>query len=289
MPIQQHISVLLNEVIESFDILKSGGIVADCTIGGGGHAEGLLSNYPLITLIGLDRDSKALEISRKRLERFEKRVQLFEANFSDLDSVLDSIKVQKLNGIFADLGMSSFQLDDEKRGFSFEKSAPLDMKMGLNTKSAFDVLNTYSEKEIARIIYEYGEERFSRRIARRVVESRPIATTDQLVKIVVSSIPRTAQKRWKSTLRRVFQAIRIEVNTELDNLRILIETSRKRLEVGGRLAIISFHSLEDRIVKRAFLSEGFVPITKKPITPSELERTSNSRSRSAKLRIAEKV
>lgn len=285
----QHISVLLNEVIESFDILKDGGMVADCTIGGGGHAEGFLSKYPLITLIGLDRDSKALEISRKRLERFEKRVQLFEANFSDLDSVLDSIKAPKLKAIFADLGMSSFQLDDEKRGFSFEKNAPLDMKMGLNTKSAFDVLNTYSEKEIARIIYEYGEERFSRRIARRVVESRPIATTDQLVRIVISSIPRTAQKRWKSTLRRVFQAIRIEVNTELDNLRILIETSRKRLEVGGRIAIISFHSLEDRIVKRAFLGEGFVPMTKKPITPSESERIGNSRSRSAKLRIAKKV
>ncbi len=285
----QHISVLLSEVIESFDNLRSGGIVVDCTIGGGGHAEAFLSKYPLITLIGLDRDSKALKIARERLEKFGDRVQLFEANFSDLDSILDSIKVQKLNAIFADLGMSSFQLNDEKRGFSFEKKAPLDMKMGLNTKSASDVLNTYSEKEIARIIYEYGEEHFSRRIARRIVESRPITTTDQLVKVIISSIPQAARKRWKGTLRRVFQAIRIEVNDELNNLRTLIETSRKRLKFGGRIAIISFHSLEDRIVKRAFLEKGFVPITKKPITPSELERSSNPRSRSAKLRIAEKV
>lgn len=281
--------MLLSEVIKSFANLKSGGIVVDCTIGGGGHAESLLSKYPLITLVGLDRDSKALKIAKKRLEKFGDRVQLFEADFSNLDSILDYIKVQKLNAIFADLGVSSFQLNDEERGFSFEKKALLDMKMGLNTKSAFDVLNTYSEKEIARIIHEYGEERFSRRIAHRIVKSRPIVTTDQLVEVVISSIPQAARRRWKGTLRRVFQAIRIEVNDELDNLRILIKTSRKRLEIGGRIAIISFHSLEDRIVKRAFLEKGFVPLTKKPITPSESERLNNPRSRSAKLRVAEKV
>ncbi len=285
----QHVSVLLNESVSFFAALKSGGIIVDCTVGGGGHAEAFLSEYSQARLIGVDRDAKALEVAQKRLKKFGSRVTLVEANFSELDSVLDRVKVEKVDAIFADLGMSSFQLDDERRGFSFQKRAPLDMRMGLNTKSAWDVLNSYSEEEISRIIYEYGEERFSRRIAHRIVESRPVRTTEELSRLVILSMPQAARKRWKSTLRRVFQAIRIEVNDELENLKSLLEISLKRLKSGGRIAIISFHSLEDRMVKRAFMREGFAVITKKPVIPSQLERLDNPKSRSAKLRVAEKV
>lgn len=285
----KHVSVLLNESVSFFGALKNGGTIVDCTVGGGGHAEAFLSEYAQARLIGVDRDANALEVAQKRLKKFGSRVTLVEANFSELESVLDSMKVEKVDAIFADLGMSSFQLDDERRGFSFQKRAPLDMRMGLNTKSAWDVLNSYPEEEISRIIYEYGEERFSRRIAHRIVESRPVRTTEELSRLVILSMPQAARKRWKSTLRRVFQAIRIEVNDELENLKSLLEISLKRLKSGGRIAIISFHSLEDRMVKRAFMGEGFAVITKKPVIPSQLERLDNPKSRSAKLRVAEKV
>ncbi len=285
----KHVSVLLDEVVNSFDHLKNGGIVVDCTLGGGGHAKAILSAYPHATLIGLDRDEIALEIAKDNLRGFENRIKLFKLNFSELNAVLKTLKIPKVQAILADLGMSSFQLDDESRGFSFRTDGPLDMKMGLNEKSAYDVVNTYSEKKLANVIYEYGEERFSRRIARRIVEKRPIRTTSDFVDSIVSAMPGVARKRWKKTVIRVFQAVRIEVNEELNNLKTLLDMSRKYLSKDGRIAIISFHSLEDRMVKRAFLEEEFVPLSKKPVIPSENERRENPRSRSAKLRVAKKA
>ena len=285
----KHVSVLLDEVVNSFDHLKNGGIVVDGTVGGGGHAKAILSAYPNTKLIGLDRDESALEIAHDNLKEFEERIKLFKSNFSELSDVLESLRISKVEAILVDLGMSSFQLDNGKRGFSFRLDGPLDMRMGLNEKSAYDVINTYSKEKLAGIIYEYGEERFSRRIARRVVEKRPIHTTSELTDVIIAAMPRPARKRWKSTVTRVFQAVRIEVNEELKNLKILLETSKKRLSADGRVAVISFHSLEDRMVKRAFLEEEFVPLSKKPVVPSENERKENPRSRSAKLRVAKKA
>ncbi len=282
-------SVLLNEVVSSFDHLKNGGIVVDATVGGGGHAKAILSAYPRTTLIGLDRDESALEIARDNLKELKGRVKLFKSNFSELSDVLESLKISKVQAILGDLGMSSFQLDNGKRGFSFRTDGPLDMRMGLNEKSAYDVINTYSEERLAKIIYEYGEERFSRRIARRIVEKRPIRTTSELTDMIVIAMPSKARRRWKNTVIRVFQAVRIEVNEELKNLKTLLEMAQKCLSVDGRIAVISFHSLEDRMVKRAFLGEEFIPLSKKPVVPSENERRENPRSRSAKLRVAKKA
>ncbi len=282
-------SVLLNEVVSSFDHLKNGGIVVDATVGGGGHAKAILSAYPHTTLIGLDRDESALEIARNNLKDFEGRVKLFKSNFSELSDVLESLKIPKVQAILGDLGMSSFQLDNGERGFSFRVDGPLDMRMGLNEKSAYDVINTYSEEGLAKIIYEYGEERFSRRIARRIVEKRPIRTTSELTDVIVVAMPSKARRRWKNTVIRVFQAVRIEVNEELKNLKTLLEMAKRCLSMDGRIAVISFHSLEDRMVKRAFLGEEFIPLSKKPVVPSENERRENPRSRSAKLRVAKKA
>ncbi len=284
-----HVSVLLNEVVDGLDSLQSGGLVVDCTVGGGGHSEALLLKYPSISIVGIDRDENALKIARERLEGYGARVRLFESRFHEIDSLLDNIGIDKVNAVFADLGMSSFQIDDEDRGFSFKSDSPLDMRMGLNQTSAQDVVNTYSEKDLARVIYEYGEERFSRRIARKIVEERPVGTTGRLVDIIIRSIPGPARKRWKDTVARVFQSIRIEVNEELFGLSRLLEVGKERLAPGGRMAVISFHSLEDRLVKHAFLEDGFRRMTKKPIVPSEEERSENPRSRSAKLRIAERL
>ncbi len=284
----QHTSVLLKEVIEGFENLKNGGILVDCTVGGGGHSEGLLEKYDNISLIGIDRDPVALEIARERLSKFGQRARLFQMNFSDLDRLLDDLGVEKVNGILADLGLSSFQIDSDNRGFSFKKNGPLDMRMGLNAKNAYDVVNYYDVEKLERVIHDYSEERFARRITSSIIEKRPIKSTDELVKAIFSSLPPYAKKDWKKIVTRVFQAIRIEVNEELENLSKLIEISKKRLEKGGRIGVISFHSLEDRIVKYG-LKEGFMIITKKPIVPNNDEIRMNSRSRSAKLRIGERV
>ncbi|BBJ28051.1 16S rRNA (cytosine(1402)-N(4))-methyltransferase RsmH [Athalassotoga saccharophila] len=284
----QHTSVLLKEVVEGFENLKNGGIFVDCTVGGGGHSEGLLEKYEKISLIGMDRDPVALEVAKDRLSKFGQRVRLFQRNFSDLDELLDDLDVEKVDGIFADLGLSSFQIDSEDRGFSFKKSGPLDMQMGLNTKSAYDVVNGYEAEKLEKVIRDYSEERFARRIVSSIIEKRPIKSTNELVEAIFSSLPSYAKKDWKKIVTRVFQAIRIEVNEELENLSKLIEISKKRLKKGGRIGVISFHSLEDRIVKYG-LKEGFVIITKKPIVPDYDEIKMNPRSRSAKLRIGERT
>ncbi len=284
-----HVSVLLEELVEHLENLKEGGICVDCTIGGGGHALALLKKYPSIKLIGIDRDEEALKIASKKLAPFEDRVRLVEANFGELDEVLDALKIEKVDAIVADVGLSSFQIDEEKRGFSFEKDGPLDMRMGLNDKSAYDVINSYDVTTLANLIYYYSDERFSRRIARVVVERRPISTTFELRDAVVSAIPVKYRRNWRKNVSRVFQAVRIEVNGELENLQSLLESAERRLRYEGRIAVISFHSLEDRIVKRKFLTENFRPLTKKPIVPSQEEKKSNPRSRSAKLRVAERA
>ncbi len=285
----QHTSVLLEEVVNGLENLQNGGICVDCTIGGGGHAEALILKYPKISIIGIDRDPQAIKIASERLSPFGMRVRIFQSSFSELDNLLDDLKIDKVDAILADLGLSSFQIDDAQRGFSFKKSSLLDMRMGLNDKSALEVVNTYTAGEIERVIRDFSEERFAKRITSSIIEKRPIETTDELVKVIFSSLPSYAKKDWKKVVTRVFQAIRIEVNDELKNLEKLLEISKRRLNVGGRIAVISFHSLEDRIVKYALKEKEFMPITKKPIIPTAEERTSNPRSRSAKLRISERV
>ncbi len=282
-------SVLLNEVVDGLDHLKTGGRVIDCTVGGGGHAEGLLLKYPNISLIGIDRDESALEVAKGRLSDFENRIVLFRSNFVDLESMLDELKISKVDAIIADLGLSSFQIDEDERGFSFKKNGPLDMRMGLNEKSAYDVVNTYDIEELECVIRDYSEERFSHRIASGIIDNRPIHTTEAFSKVIFSSLPGYAKKDWKKIVTRVFQGIRIEVNDEIENLKKLLGISVTRLRSGGRISVISFHSLEDRLVKRAFLEKEFVPLTKKPIIPDDDEINMNPRSRSAKLRIAERV
>lgn len=285
---EQHTTVLLKAVIDGFENLENGGILVDCTIGGGGHSEGLLERYDKIFVIGIDRDPEALKISRLRLSRFSQRIRTFQRNFAELDDLLNEIGVDKVNGILADLGLSSFQIDSEKRGFSFKKDAFLDMRMGLNSKSAYDVVNYYDGEKLEEVIRNYSEERFARRIANGIIEKRPIRSTGELVEVIFSSLPSYAKKDWKKIVTRVFQAIRIEVNGELENLGKLIEIARKKLEKGGRVGIISFHSLEDRIVKYG-LRDGFIVVTKKPIIPDETEIKMNPRARSAKLRIGERA
>ncbi|MGC8545397.1 MAG: 16S rRNA (cytosine(1402)-N(4))-methyltransferase RsmH [Athalassotoga sp.] len=285
----QHTSVLLKEVVNGFENLQNGGICVDCTIGGGGHTEGLILKYPNISVIGIDRDPQAIKIAGENLSRFGMRVRIFQRSFSDLDDLLDGLGIEKVDAILADLGLSSFQIDETERGFSFKKAGPLDMRMGLNGKSALDVVNNYSAEEIERVIRDFSEERFAKSIASSIIKKRPIMTTDELVKAIFSSLPSYAKKDWKKIVTRVFQAIRIEVNDELVNLEKLLEISKRRLKKGGRIAIISFHSLEDRIVKYAFKEKEFMPITKKPLIPGNDEINSNTRSRSAKLRISERV
>ncbi|WP_456398555.1 16S rRNA (cytosine(1402)-N(4))-methyltransferase RsmH [Mesoaciditoga sp.] len=285
----EHVSVLAKEVAEWLDNLQEGGICVDCTLGGGGHSLEILKRYPKVEIIGFDRDEIALEIAKEKLRNFKDRVSFFHENFSDFAEILSHKGISKVEAVIADVGMSSFQLDNKERGFSFEKNGPLDMRMGLNEKSAYEVINNYPVEKLANIIYVYGEERFSRRIARVIGERRPLKTTFELRDAIISAIPVKLRNKWKKNVMRVFQAIRIEVNGELDNLNKMLDSSKKRLRSGGRIAVISFHSLEDRIVKRKFKEEEFIALTKKPVLPSEEEKRINPRAKSAKLRVAERA
>ena len=310
MPKQfSHISVLLNECIEGLDI-KPDGLYVDCTTGGGGHsfeiAKRLTSNGRLICI---DRDKEALEAAKKRLEPFWDRITFINDNFLNLETILDG---QNPDGILIDLGVSSYQLDTPERGFSYMHDAPLDMRMAQNIGfSAFDVVNRYDETELARIIYEYGEERFSRRVAAAIVRARSvkaIETTHELAEIVSKAIPQKPSEKGSHPEKRTFQAIRIEVNGELDVIEPAIRCGTAALKSGGRLAVITFHSLEDRLVKQTF-AEMFkgctcpshfpvcvcgkkpvlAAVNKKPIVASAEELEMNSRAHSAKLRIATKI
>lgn len=306
--IYSHIPVLLDECISGLNI-KPNGIYVDGTLGGAGHSSVIASKLNGGTLIGIDKDSTALKVSKERLGGYD-FVTFVKSDFKWFKEIMNDLKIDKVDGILLDLGVSSYQIDTAERGFSFKHSGPLDMRMDASQDfSAYDVVNGYSEEALAKVIYEYGEESFSRVIARNIVKERaiePIATTEKLNEIVEQSIPR---KLWGSgASKKTFQAIRIEVNGELKGLEQAIRDMIERLNSGGRLCIISFHSLEDRIVKNVFkeystdcLCDKNLPICvcghkasvklvgKKPIVASDGEQKLNSRSTCAKLRIIEKL
>ena len=302
-----HVSVLLNECIEGLDI-KPDGIYVDCTVGGAGHSAEIakrLTNGG--RLIGLDRDPDAIKAATERLSDYN--AQVVRSNYSELDKVLTMLNIDAVDGILMDLGVSSHQLDTPNRGFSYNYDAPLDMRMSQEGLSAYDIVNEWSEEQLAKIIFEFGEEKFSRKIARSIIferEKKPVKTTFELADIIKSSVP-AAVKREKNPCKKTFQAIRIAVNGEFDHLSGGLDAAFNSLKPGGRLAVITFHSLEDRIVKQRFASLckgcicpsdfpqcvcGRKPlgklINRKPIVASEQELSHNNRSRSAKLRIIER-
>lgn len=288
-----HQPVLLGEVLEALQI-RPDGIYLDGTVGSAGHARAIASRLESGLLIGLDCDPNALEVARAHLQEFADRVTLVHANFAQLDRVLDELKIQAVDGILLDLGVSLTQLDSAERGLSFRLEGPLDMRLDptLDTTAA-DLVNSLSEPELVQIFRDYGEERYAARIARNILyerRERPIETTTDLVKIIERSVP--ARVRYRGRIHpatRVFQALRIAVNRELENLQRALEIGFARLSAGGRFVVISFHSLEDRLVKRYFKSLREQAQAWGPITPSLEERAQNPRARSAKLRVVCKL
>lgn len=307
----KHISVLLEESVKALDI-KEDGVYVDGTLGGGGHSYRILAQCPKTALIGIDRDPEAIEAAKKRLNKFSGRVTFVNRNFGEIKDILNELGIEFINGAVLDLGVSSYQLDNAGRGFSYMNNAPLDMRMNRSDDlSAYDVINRYSLDELTRIFFEYGEEKWSRRIADFIIrerEKKPIETTFELVDIIKAAIPKKARLDGGHPAKRIFQAVRIEVNGELRILETAIKDFIDVLAPGGRLAVITFHSLEDRIVKQTFaaLAKGCTcpkefPVcvcgkkpqirllTRKPIEPGKEEIENNSRSKSAKLRVAEKL
>lgn len=306
-----HISVLLNECIEELNI-KPDGIYVDGTMGGGGHSLEIAKRIGTGRLICIDQDPNAHEAASKRLAEHKDKITFVRDNFGNIAHILDELGIEKIDGMLMDIGVSSHQLDEAERGFSYQQDAPLDMRMNPDRPfSAYNVVNEYSEDELDRVIFTYGEERWARRIAQFIVkerEAKPIETTGELVDIIKKAVPKGARKDGPHPAKRTFQAIRIEVNGELDVLQKAIDDVSERLNEGGRLCIITFHSLEDRIVKDAFRKQenpcicppqfpvcvcGKKPlgrvVTRKPILPSKEELEMNPRSRSAKLRVLEGV
>ncbi|AZR73044.1 16S rRNA (cytosine(1402)-N(4))-methyltransferase [Anoxybacter fermentans] len=309
---QIHLPVLLEETIEYLQI-KEDGIYVDCTVGGAGHSLKIVQSLgPKGHLIGIDQDENAIKRAKERLAPYSDRVTLVKDNFKNLKKVLYYRGFEEVDGILFDLGFSSFQVDDEERGFSYQKDAVLDMRMDRSQKlTARHIVNRWSEEELARIIKEYGEERWASRIAQFIVKERkrqPITTTEELVKIIKAAIPASARRSGPHPAKRTFQALRIAVNNELDVLKKALEGAIEVLKPGGRICVISFHSLEDRIVKHFFrdmardcICPKDIPvcicnvkpvlkiITRKPITPKKEELKTNPRARSANLRVAEKL
>jgi len=306
-----HKTVLLDEAVRLLHI-KPDGIYLDGTLGGGGHSEAILEQLTTGTLIGVDQDTDALAAASKRLERFGERFVPVHSNFSDVKNVLKDLELDGIDGAILDLGVSSYQLDEGERGFSYMQDGPLDMRMDrTRTLSAAVVLNDYSEDHIYKIIRDYGEEKWAKRIAAFIVASRaekPIETTEELVRIIKQAVPAKARQDGPHPAKRTFQAIRIEVNNELGVLETALADFVQCMNPGGRLGIITFHSLEDRIVKQTFREMArscvcppelpvcmcnTVPlvrvITRKAIEPSALEVEENPRARSARLRGAEKI
>jgi 16S rRNA (cytosine1402-N4)-methyltransferase len=279
---KNHVPALIHEVI-NFLNLKDDGVYLDCTIGTGGHAEAILSENREVILYGLDRDKESLEKARKNLEGFKQRINLYHANFKNIDNMFQA---EYFDGVLFDLGVSSFQLDDPSRGFAYRFNSTLDMRMDRNQSLTCEqLIKALEQNEIERIIRNYGEERFTKRIAKRIKE-RNIATTTELRRAVLDSIP---GKNKEKSLSRVFQAFRIAVNDELENLSEGLVAALKVLKRGGRLVVISYHSLEDRIVKHFLREEdSFLVLTKKVIRPQKNELLRNPRIRSARLRAAEK-
>jgi 16S rRNA (cytosine1402-N4)-methyltransferase len=303
--IYHHIPIMKEETLK-FLAPKPSSLIIDATLGGGGHAKAILEFSKTIKLIGIDQDIDAIESAKENLKEFGDRVDLVHDNFSNIKSI---IGYRKINGILLDLGVSSYQIDTSERGFSFQADAPLDMRMDRSAKvSAKDLINDLGQEEIEGIIKDYGEDRYFKRIANAIVRKRPINTTTELADIIKRSIPKTSPVNATKSIARVFQAFRIAVNRELDSLKKALEDSIDILSPKGRIVVISYHSLEDRIVKDIFKRESVdcicppkLPacvckhkkklniITKKPLTPGDLELQENPRSRSAKLRAAEHI
>jgi 16S rRNA (cytosine1402-N4)-methyltransferase len=283
---------MVSEVLEGLS-LKSGGIYVDATLGLGGHAEAILSNYPKVKmLIALDCDSEAIVRAKSRLSSFDERVRFFHSNFIYLRNILLSNKIEKVDGILIDLGISSFHLESSGRGFSFFRDEPLDMRMDTAVAiTAADMVNKFSIEKLTELIQIYGEERWAKRIAKGICSRRksiPILSSRELAEVVANSIPKKYHPRRIHPATRTFQALRIAVNQELNNLKEALCLLPCCLKYGGRLCIISFHSLEDRLVKIAFREdERWKPLTKKPLVPDFEEICNNPRARSAKLRIAQ--
>ena len=304
-----HIPVLYYETLDNL-VINPDGVYIDCTLGGGSHSEGILERLSdKGLLISIDQDSNAIEYSKKRLEKFGPKWKVFKGNFENIDTIAYIAGVDKVDGILMDIGVSSKQLDDPERGFSYRYDVKLDMRMNIEQKiSAYDVVNTYSEEQLSKIIFEYGEERYARKIAKLIVEERksfPIEKTSDLIALIKRAYPERSSKH---PAKKTFQAIRIEVNRELEVLENAISKAVELLKVGGRLAIITFHSLEDRIVKNKFKDlvtackcpkdipicvcggvKKFEIITKKPIIPVDDELKNNNRAHSSKLRILERI
>ena len=307
----KHVSVLLNETIDGLNI-NPDGIYVDGTLGGGGHAYEVCKRLSdKGRLIGIEQDGEALEAAREHLKEFEDKITLVRSNYCEIDTILKDLDIDKVDGIVLDLGVSSYQLDNLERGFSYKSDAPLDMRMDQRqVKTAADVVNTYSENELFRIIRDYGEDKFAKNIAKHIVmerQKKPFETTAQLSEVIKHSIPMKFQNKGGHPAKKTFQAIRIEVNKELTVLRDSIDKMIELLNENGRICIITFHSLEDRIVKTKFrenenpctcppdfpvcvcgkVSKGKV-ITRKPIVPGDKEITENKRAKSSKLRIFER-
>ena len=307
----EHRSVLLNETVDSLNI-KPDGIYVDGTLGGGGHAYEVAKRLgPSGRIIGIDQDADAIAAATERLKDYKDKVTIVRSNYRNIREVLEGLRIQKADGIYLDLGVSSYQLDTVNRGFTYRENAPLDMRMDQrNEKTAADIVNDYGEMELYRVIRDYGEEKFAKNIAKHIVQARKtgrIETTDQLVEIIKAAIPAKMRAEGGHPAKRTFQALRIELNQELEVLNESIATMIGLLNPGGRLSIITFHSLEDRIVKTRFRtnenpcicppdfpvcvcgrkSRGKV-ITKKPIVPGDEEITENRRSKSSKLRVFER-
>lgn len=307
----KHISVLLDECIENLNI-KPDGTYLDGTLGMGGHSFEIASRLSTGRLICIDRDETAIERAGRRLAPFGDKVKLVHGNFSDAASILDSLGIEGVDGMLFDLGVSSPQLDEAERGFSYMVQAPLDMRMDQSGGlSAYEVVNTWDENRLNRILWDYGEERYARRITAAILkhrEEKPIETTQELVDIIRSAMPAAALREKQHPAKRSFQAIRIAVNDELGAIASMMDSAPDKLNHGGRLCVISFHSLEDRIVKSGIQARehgctcpreapvctcGFVQtlksVSRKPILPTEEEIARNPRARSAKLRVAERV
>lgn len=307
-----HVSVLLDECIDNLNI-KPDGVYVDCTMGGAGHSKEIVKRLSKDGLfIGFDQDINAINTAKERLSEYSDRVKFVHSNFQNLKDELEKIGVYKVDGVLADLGVSSHQLDEADRGFSYMQDAPLDMRMDIRCSfSAYDVVNTYSEAELSKIIKDYGEDNWAKRIAKFIVEERKeksIETTGELVEIIKKAIPKKARIDGPHPAKRTFQAIRIEVNNELGVITEMIDDAASIMNEEGRICIITFHSLEDRIVKNAFrdlatdcICPPHIPIcqcdkealvkviTRKPILPTDKEIEENPRSRSAKLRVAERI
>ncbi|MDI3495485.1 MAG: rRNA (cytosine1402-N4)-methyltransferase [Pseudothermotoga sp.] len=287
-----HVPVMVKEVLSYFGNLR--GVFLDCTVGAGGHSEAILENIKGSVVIGIDVDEEILSVAKQRLKKYESegRAKLLKATYVEAQRVLSQLGVKAVNGIIMDLGVSTLQLMKGERGFAFSSDGPLDMRMDKTQRlTAYDIVNFWQENQLRRIFFEYGEEkRYAGRIARFIVKNRPVETTAKLVEVIARALPEKERRfRRRHFATRVFQAIRIAVNNELENLRNFLVQVPDILNQNGRIIVISFHSLEDRIVKEAFRSiQELDVLTRKPVRPSLEEVRENPKARSAKMRIAER-